>query len=109
MREREGRTLPFVGMSEGEGVALASENKSRLSTMSADEADLWDELHIGYHVDHSEIYSDHGKHTNMAESYFYAFATWSKASTTMQVRSTFTSMRTTLHGMRTTAAPTTVC
>lgn len=37
MREREGRTLPFVGMSEGEGVALANENVSRLSTMSADE------------------------------------------------------------------------
>jgi hypothetical protein len=28
---------------------------------------------MGYHVDrvnHSEIYSDHGKHTNMAESFF---------------------------------------
>ena len=73
MREREGRTLPFVGMSEGEGVALANENVSRMSTMSADEASHWDELHMGYHVDrvnHSEIYSDHGKHTNMVESYF---------------------------------------
>lgn len=30
-------------------------------------------LHAGWMVDrvnHSEIYSDHGKHTNMAESYF---------------------------------------
>jgi len=73
LREREGRTLPFVGMSEGEGVALANENVSRMSTMSADEASHWDELHIGYHVDrvnHSEIYSDHGKHTNMVESFF---------------------------------------
>ena len=73
MREREGRTLPFVGQSEAEGVALANENVSRLSTMSADEASHWDELHMGYHVDrvnHSEIYSDHGKHTNMVESYF---------------------------------------
>jgi transposase-like protein len=73
MREREGRTLPFVGMSEGEGVALANENVSRMSTMSADEASHWDELHMGYHVDrvnHSEIYSYHGKHTNMVESYF---------------------------------------
>ena len=73
MREREGRTLPFVRMSEGEGVALANENVSRLSTMSADEASHWDELHMGYHVDrvnHSEIYSDHGKHTNMVESFF---------------------------------------
>ncbi len=73
LREREGRTLPFVGVSEAEGVALANENVSRLSTMSADEASHWDELHMGYHVDrvnHSEIYSDHGKHTNMVESYF---------------------------------------
>ena len=37
MREREGRTLPFVGQSEAEGVALANENVSRMSTMSADE------------------------------------------------------------------------
>ncbi|MFK7754386.1 MAG: transposase, partial [Sedimentitalea sp.] len=47
-------------------------NVSRMSTMSADEASHWDELHMGYHVDrvnHSEIYSDHGKHTNMVESY----------------------------------------
>jgi transposase-like protein len=73
LREREGRTLPFVGVSEAEGVALAHENVSRLSTMSADEASHWDELHMGYHVDrvnHSEIYSDHGKHTNMVESFF---------------------------------------
>lgn len=73
MREREGRTLPFVTKAEGEGVALANENVDRMSTMSADEASHWDELHMGYHVDrvnHSEIYSDHGKHTNMAESFF---------------------------------------
>jgi predicted RNA-binding protein YlxR (DUF448 family) len=60
-------------MTESAGVALASENVDRMSTMSADEASHWDMLHMGYHVDrvnHSEIYSDHGKHTNMAESYF---------------------------------------
>ena len=73
MREREGRTLPTVTMNEGEGVALAMENISRTATMSADEASHWDALHAGWNVDrvnHSEIYSDHGKHTNMAESYF---------------------------------------
>jgi len=42
MREREGRTLPFVRKSEGEGVALANENVSRMATMSADEAGHWD-------------------------------------------------------------------
>jgi transposase-like protein len=73
MREREGRTLPTVAMNESAGVALAIENISRTATMSADEASHWDALHAGWNVDrlnHSEIYSDHGKHTNMAESYF---------------------------------------
>lgn len=73
LREREGRTLPFVVMSEAEGVVLANENVARLATMSADEASHWDLLHVGHHVDrvnHSECYSDHGKHTNMVESYF---------------------------------------
>ncbi|MBU2983280.1 IS1595 family transposase [Lentibacter algarum] len=73
LREREGRTLPFIAMNEGEGVALAVENVSRTATMSADEASHWDLLHDGWMVDrvnHSEIYSDHGKHTNMVESFF---------------------------------------
>lgn len=73
LREREGRTLPFVTMSEVEGVALANENIDRMATISADEASHWDLLHAGWNVDrvnHSEIYSDHGKHTNMVESFF---------------------------------------
>jgi len=73
MRERTGRTLPFVTMSEADGVALVNENVDRMATLSADEASHWDELHMGWHVDrvnHSEIYSDHGKHTNMVESFF---------------------------------------
>ena len=73
LRERLGRTLPFVGMNESEGVALAIENVSRNAMMAADEASHWDALHDGWHVDrvnHSEVYSDHGKHTNMVESFF---------------------------------------
>ncbi|MGC1259954.1 MAG: IS1595 family transposase, partial [Jannaschia helgolandensis] len=73
LRERTGRTLPFVAIGEAEGVALANENVSRMATISADEASHWDLLHAGWNVDrvnHSEIYSDHGKHTNMVESYF---------------------------------------
>lgn len=73
LRERHGRTLPFVRMTEAEGVALANDNVSRMSTMSADEASHWDLLHNGFEVErvnHSEIYSDHGKHTNMVESFF---------------------------------------
>ena len=73
LRERMGRTLPFVTMNESEGVALAIENVSRNAVMAADEASHWDALHDGWEVDrinHSELYSDHGKHTNMVESFF---------------------------------------
>lgn len=73
LRERLGRTLPFVTMSEADGVQLAIENVDRMAIMSADEATHWDALHAGWEVDrvnHSETYSDHGKHTNMVESFF---------------------------------------
>lgn len=73
LRERTGRTLPFITKSEAEGVELAKENVSRMATMSADEASHWDMLHAGWDTDrvnHSECYSDHGKHTNMVESFF---------------------------------------
>ena len=73
MRERLGRTLPKVAMAEAEGVALVQENVDRMATLSADEASHWDMLHAGWQVDrvnHSVVYSDHGKHTNWAESYF---------------------------------------
>ncbi|MCA0870958.1 IS1595 family transposase [Seohaeicola saemankumensis] len=73
MRERYGRTLPTVTKTEAEGVELATRNVSRMATLSADEASHWDLLHAGWDVErvnHSEVYSDHGKHTNMAESYF---------------------------------------
>ncbi len=72
-RERKGRTLPFVTMAEAEGVSLAKTFVDRMAFMSADEASHWDMLHAGWQVErinHSEAYSDHGKHTNMVESYF---------------------------------------
>ncbi len=73
MRERLGRTLPVVTMSEAHGVDLMVQNVSRMATVSADEASHWDMLHSTWSVDrinHSVSYSDHGKHTNWAESYF---------------------------------------
>lgn len=60
-------------MSEAEGVALVNEHVDRMATVSADDASHRDLLHLGWQVDrvnHSEIYSDHGKHTDWAESYF---------------------------------------
>ena len=73
MRERLGRTLPVVTMTEANGVDLMVQNVSRMATVSADEASHWDMLHSTWSVDrinHSVSYSDHGKHTNWAESYF---------------------------------------
>ena len=73
LRERRGRTLPFVTKSEADGVALAIENVCRTATMSADEASHWDMLHDGWQVDrvnHTLAYSDNGKHTNLVESFF---------------------------------------
>ena len=73
MRERHGRTLPFVTMAEAEGVDLAKVHIDRTATMTADEASHWDLLHAGWDVgriNHSVCYSDNGIHTNMVESFF---------------------------------------
>ena len=73
MRERAGRTLPFVTMTESEGVELAKLHIDRMAIVAADEASHWDALHAGWEVErvnHSEAYSDHGKHTNWVESFF---------------------------------------
>ena len=72
-RERLGRTLPLVCLNEADGVELAQKHVDRLSILSADEASHWDLLHAGWPVDrvnHSAVYSDHGKQTNWVESYF---------------------------------------
>ncbi|MFJ5487650.1 IS1595 family transposase [Hansschlegelia beijingensis] len=73
LRERGGRTLPFVTMSEGEGVEIAKRVVDRLAVIHADEASHWDALHAGWltkRINHSEAYSDGAGCTNQAESYF---------------------------------------
>jgi len=73
MRERAGRTLPFVTLTEAEGVELAKLHIDRMAVVAADEASHWDMLHDGWNVErvnHSEAYSSHGKHTNWVESFF---------------------------------------
>ena len=110
-RERTGRTLPIVTMSEADGVELASVHVDRMATMSADEASHWDLLHGAWNVDrvnHSLVYSDHGKHTNMVESYFSRLRRMVRGRTTTLARSTCTSTRTKPRGWKTTAARTTV-
>lgn len=73
LRERKGRTLPFVAKQEAEGVELAKANIDRMASISADEASHWDLLHAAWPVErinHSVAYSLDGACTNQAESYF---------------------------------------
>jgi transposase-like protein len=73
LRQRKGRTLPFVTLTEGEGIDLAKRVVSRMATIHADEASHWDALHNGWftrRINHSEAYSLPESCTNQAESYF---------------------------------------
>ncbi len=73
LRERMGRTLPFVRRVESDGVELAKGLVAEGSTIIADEASHWDVLAWDYkaeRINHSEAYSHDGAHTNWVESYF---------------------------------------
>ncbi len=73
MRERGGRTLPFVFKAEGQSVHTIGQRVALGSTIHADEAAHWDVLHSRYltkRINHQEVYSDGEACTNMAESFF---------------------------------------
>jgi transposase-like protein len=73
MRERKGRSLPFVVASEGDAVPLVRDYVGTLATIHADEGTGWDALHAGWdtrRVNHSVQFMDKGVCTNQAESYF---------------------------------------
>ena len=73
MRERLGRTLPFVVKAEDDGVAVVARRIANGSTVYADEAACWDALHARFatkRINHSVAFSDDGACTNQAESYF---------------------------------------
>ena len=74
MRERRGRTLPFVFKKESEAVSTIRQHIPFGSTVHADEAASWEALHAHYdmrRVNHSiEYKSSDGACTNQAESYF---------------------------------------
>lgn len=74
MRERKGRTLPFVVAKESDGVRAVRARVALGSTVHADESRAWDSLHAHYdmkRVNHSVEYkSADGACTNDAESYF---------------------------------------
>lgn len=73
LRERAGRTLPFVVRRESEGVAIARTRIALGADLHADEAAHWDDLEATYRahrINHSRAYSWNGACTNQAESYF---------------------------------------
>ncbi len=73
MRERGGKTLPFVFNGEDESLELIQERVKHGSTVHADEATCWDGLHARFNakrVNHSVTFKDKDACTNQAESFF---------------------------------------
>jgi transposase-like protein len=73
MREREGRTLPYVFKSEAESVPTLESRIDPNATVHADEAAHWDRLHARFltkRVNHEWAYSHDEACTNNAESFF---------------------------------------
>ncbi len=73
LRERGGRTLPFVVRSEADGIYHVNQSATPCARIHADEAPHWDVLHERFdtfRINHSEAYSLDGICTNQVESYF---------------------------------------
>ncbi len=73
MRERNGKTLPFVFRSEDASISTIHARVEHGSTVYADEAACWDALHARFaakRVNHSVCFRDEDACTNQAESYF---------------------------------------
>jgi transposase-like protein len=73
MRERKGRSLPFIVANEGDACPIVRDRVGTLATIYADEGTGWDALHSGWdtkRVNHSVAFMDEGVCTNQAESYF---------------------------------------
>lgn len=73
MRERGGKSLPFVVANEGDAVPYVRDHVANLAVLHADEGAGWDALHAGWmteRVNHSIQFYDKGACTNQAESYF---------------------------------------
>jgi transposase-like protein len=72
-RERNGKTITFVAKSEDASVPTLRDRIEVGSTVYADEASHWDQLHARYltkRINHSQAYSDGEGCTNQAESFF---------------------------------------
>lgn len=73
MRERKGRSVPFVAQDEGDAVSTIIERIEAGSIVYADEASCWDIFHSRFltkRINHSVAYRDEDACTNQAESFF---------------------------------------
>ena len=73
VRQRGGKTLPFVVAKESVGVAIVREVVAPGSIVHADEARGWDAINAHYEmrrINHKVAFSRDGACTNWAESYF---------------------------------------
>jgi len=73
LRQRKGRTLPFVVKQEAEGVKIIRERVTLGAELHADEGTHGDNVEAAYttfRINHGLAYSLHGGCTNQAESYF---------------------------------------
>lgn len=76
MRQRGGRTLPFVFKHESDSIQTIRERVETGTIVFADEASSWDAPHARYdtrRIKHSVAIMDEGVCTNQAESYFSRF------------------------------------
>lgn len=73
VRERGGRTVPFVFKAEHQALGTIMQRVQLGSSVHADEAAHWDVLHARYltrRINHQDAYSDGEACTNQAESWF---------------------------------------
>lgn len=73
IRERNGRTLTATFPTEVAGLTFIRSRVAKGTTIHADEAGSWNDLHASYQmfrINHQEAYSLDGACTNVAESFF---------------------------------------
>ena len=73
VRERNGIDVPAVFKSEAEAVGFITRRVHKGSTVHADEASSWNDLHPRFEmkrINHAQSYSADGAYTNRAEEFF---------------------------------------
>ncbi len=110
MRQRGGKSLPFIVANEGDAVPYVRDHVANLATIHADEGSGWDALHAGWdtkRVNHSVRFYDEGACTNQAESFFSRVAGWKLARITISQGRISMAMRAKRRGVKIIAAFTT--